>query len=718
MNITRALSAALPDIPARTLAERTPRMDPGIVAREHIEDGEPIVRIYVPSAECMYKFPPQNWALIQLFDGRHNYEEIAQLYSQQSGGQCSTQEVREFADELDAIDFWYKTPQEKNVALMQKSADERRHLQKKKSRYGDLALILFPAVNPDKFLTWLYGHTRFFYTPWFTLLTLCLFGFSAGITISHWSEIGRDTLEFYNFSDKTWLDVVGFYLLALVVLVVHEFGHGHASKHYGGRVQFMGFALIYLAPAFYTDITEGEVKATRYERMVISLAGVWIELVLYSIIAPIWSGTPPYTVLHDACYTVMLITGISAVLLNWNPLIKLDGYYILTELLGIVDLKEDSTAFVSGWVKHNIWRLPVEVPYVPKRRRLGYAVYALLSGLYSYTVLYVVATFVGNVFRNFNPEWSFVPEIATAGVIFWGRIRTLGNFMKFVYLDKKDRIASWFTPQRSIAIAAIALVVALLPLRRESSTGYFVLEAVNQAVIRSTVPGVVTGVYAAEGQWIPAGTTVVRLRNALLDSRVARAQAEYSVGQSRVVLANLQNSADFGAANTEHIKLGQQTQQLTLETAQLELRSPIAGLVLTPRLTDQVGTYLPAGTEVAEVADLTTMHARVYVSEHDLSKFHIGSEVRLLANGSFKIADASVAGIEPASSEIPPGLIDLSPYKGLRPPTFYVVSVTLSNPGGLLKPGMVGTAKVYGRQRSLGGFVWREIRDFYDRRAW
>jgi putative peptide zinc metalloprotease protein len=718
MNITRALSAALPDIPARKLAERTPRMDPDIVAREHMEDGEPMVRIYVPSVECMYKFPPQNWALIQLFDGRHNYEEIAELYSQQSGSRYSTEEVREFAGELDAIDFWYKTPQEKNVALMQKSADERRHLQKKKSRYGDLSLILFPAVNPDKFLTWLYGYTRFFYTPWFTLVTLCIFGIGAGITISHWSEIGRDTLEFYNFSDKTWLDVLGFYLLALVVLVLHEFGHGHASKHYGGRVQFMGFALIYLAPAFYTDITEGEVKATRYERMVISLAGVWIELMAYCIVTMIWLGTPPYTVLHDACYWVMLITGISAVLLNWNPLIKLDGYYILTEILGIVDLKEDSTAFVSGWVKHNIWRLPVEVPYVPKRRRLGYAVYALLSGLYSYTVLYVVASFVGNVFRNFNPEWSFVPEIGTAVVIFWGRIRTLGNFMKFVYLDKKDRIASWFTPQRSIAIAAIVLVVALLPLRRESSTGYFILEAMNRAVLRSTVSGVVTDVYTGEGQWISAGVAVVRLRNPVLDSRVAHAQAEYSVVHSRAVLANLQNSPDFGAANTERIKLGQQSRQLALETAQLEVRTPIAGLVLTPRLSDQLGAYLPAGTEVAEVADLSTMHARVYVSEHDLSKFHIGSEVRLLANGFFKIADASVTAIEPAASEIPPGLIDLSRYKGLRPPNFYVVDVSLSNPSGALKPGMVGTAKVYGQRRSLGGFAWRETRDFFDRRAW
>ncbi len=718
MNITRALSAALPEIPARIVAQRTPRMDPGTVAREHIEDGEPMVRIYVPSVECMYKFPPQNWALIQLFDGRRNYEEISQVYFQQSGHHCSVQELREFAQELDAIDFWYKTPQEKNVALMQKSADERRQLLKKKSRYGDLSLILFPAVNPDKFITWLYGHTRFFYSTWFTVLTLCLFAFSATLTISHWSEIGRDTLEFYNFSDKTWLDVVEYYLLAALVLSLHEMGHGHASKHYGGRVQFMGFALIYLAPAFYTDTTEGEVKATRYQRIVITLAGVWIELLLYSIIILIWLGTAPYTAVHDACYTLMLITGISAVLLNWDPLIKLDGYYIMTELLGIVDLKEDSTAYVSGWVKHYIWRLPVEVPYVPKRRRLGYAVYALLSGAYGYAFLYVVARFVGNVFRNFNPEWSFVPEVATAGLIFSGRIRTLGNFMKFVYLDKKDRIAAWFTPQRSIAIVAIASVVVLFPLRRESSPGYFVLEAKNRAVLRSAVPGVVTGVYAGEGQWIPAGAAVVRLRNPILDSREARAQAVYSVGERRSVLANLRNSPDFGAANAARIELGEQTQQLRREAAQLELRSPIAGVVLTPRLNDQLGTYLPEGTEVAEVADLSTMRARIYVSEHDLSRFHIGSEVRILANGSFRTIDASVAAIEPASSEIPAGLIDLSRYKGLRPPSFYVVDVTLSNPSGVLKPGMVGAAKIYGQKRSLGGFAWKEIRDFLGRRAW
>ena len=718
MNITEALNAALPDIPARMIAQHYPRIAPDIVAQEHVEDGQPVVRVYVPSVESMFKFPPQNWALMQLFDGRRSYQEIAELFSRQTGTEYSMEEVRDFAAELDAMEFWYKTPQEKNIVLMQKSAEERRKLLKSKSAYGDMSLILFPAVNPDKFLNWLYRYTYFFYSRWFTVLTLCAFAFSAGITITHWSEIGRDTLEFYNFADKSWGDVVQFYLLAVLVLSIHELGHGHACKHYGGRVPAMGFALIYLAPAFYTDTTEGDVKGSRYQRLVISLAGVWVELIVYCLVTPIWWGTPPDTAVHDAAYILMLITGISAALVNWNPLIKLDGYHMLSEILGIVDLKENSTAFVSGWVKRHVWGLPVEVPYVPKRRRLGYAVYALLSGLYSYTVMYVVARFVGNVFRNFNPEWSFIPELATAGLIFRSRIRTLWNFMKFVYLDKKDRFFAWFTARRSIVVAAIFIVLAFLPLRKESSTGYFTLEPVHHAMISTIVPGTVTDVYASEGQWIAAGAPLVRLRNLELDSRVARTQANYSVALRRAASATLRYSADVGPAREERAQLAQQSGLLVSEAAHLQINSPISGMILTPRLGDRLGAYVPAGTELVEIADLSSMRARIYMSEHDISKFQVGSKARLFVDGVFRKWDGQVSSIEPVSSDIPSGLVEASLYKGLPPPKFYAVDLTLLSPEGKLKPGMVGTARVYGKRRSLAGFGWQEVRNFLGRRMW
>jgi putative peptide zinc metalloprotease protein len=717
MNITEALNVALPEIPARTVVQRYPRLDPGATFKEHVDDGERVMRVYLPSEQSMYRFPLANWALIQLFDGKRSYEEIAAVHLEQSGVEYSAEEIREYASELEAGKFWYRTPQEKNILQLQKGSEERQKRVKVKSRYGDISLIVFPAFNPDKFLTWLYARTRYFYTAWFTALTLAFFAFMAVITVSHWGEIGRDTLEFYNFSHKTWGDGVLFYLLAVVVLCCHEMGHAHACKHYGGRVPAMGFALIYLTPAFYTDTTEGLVQATRYQRLVISLAGVWAELMICAIATPIWWGTAPDTALHAAAYDVVLITGISSVLLNWNPLMKLDGYHMLCEIIGIADLKEASTVYVSSWVKRHIWRLPVEVPYVPRRRRLGFVVFALLSGAYSYSVLYLVAGFVGNVFRNFNPEWSFIPELLTAGLIFRSRIRTLESFMKFVYLDKKDRVRAWFTPSRTAAVATVALVAFCLPVWHESVIGRFLLEPAHRAVVRAVTPGIVTAVYANEGNAVDAGVPLLQLRNVPLQSRLALSKANYQMATERANSAVL-HFGDFGAVLRQRDLLAVQNRALTAQAAKLDLASPISGTVVTPRMEDQVGSYVTEGAELAEVADLRAMRARIYISEYEMSKFQVGSKARIEIVGAIRKWSAEATGISMASSEIDPDLADRAQYKGLNPPHFYMVDLHIENADGQLKPGMTGLARLYGHRISAAGYLWMQVSDFFGRKLW
>src|SRR5713226_1679954 len=310
MNLTQALNAALPEIPARIISRRCPRKPPDAVAQEHVEFGQPVVRVLVPSQEAIFRFPPQNWTLIQLFDGIRSYEEIADIYSAQRGAAYGVDDVREFAASLDALDFWYKTPQEKNILYMQQTAEGRKKLLKsRKNRYGDLSQILFPAVNPDPFLTWLHRYTSFIYTWWFTLFTLGLFAVMAAITLTHWSEIGRDSLQFFNFTKKSWADVGVFYILAVVTMCWHEIGHGHACKHFGARVPSMGFFLI------------------------------------CAVATIVWWGTPPDTTVHSVAYMLVLITGIASVMINWNPLIKLDGYYMLCELMELPELKESATLY-------------------------------------------------------------------------------------------------------------------------------------------------------------------------------------------------------------------------------------------------------------------------------------------------------------------------------------------------------------------------------------
>jgi putative peptide zinc metalloprotease protein len=718
MNLTRVLDVALPELPARAILERAPRLPPDIVFKEHIEDGKPVIRALVPGQDAVYRFQKPNWELAQLFDGNRSYEEIARLYSAQHSSEYSTEEVREFAAALEADEFWHKTPQEKNALLMQKDAQKRRKaLRAKKSKWGDLAEITFPAVNPDRFLTWFHNRTSFVYTWWFTLLSFVLFGIMTAITIEYWGDIGRDTLHFFNFTQKTWTDLAVFYAVALVAGCWHEIGHGHACKHYGGRVPAMGFLLIYLTPAFYTDTTEGDIMASRYQRMVIALAGVWAELYICAVATIVWWLSPPDTTLHSVAYTMMLVSGIACVLINFNPLMKLDGYYIMTESLGLADLKENSTAYVSGWVKHHIWKLPVDVPYVPRRRRLGYAAYALLSGVYSYTVLYIIAAFVGNVFRNFDPDWAFVPELATAALIFRSRIRTLVNFMKFVYLDKKDRIWAWFRSRHPWAIGSAAALVLLLPLWHESVKGQFVFEPVQTAVIRNVVAGSVTHVYADEGMQVRAGEPLVQLSNLPLQSQLGDVEADYQVASMQANLAAL-HYADFGTADQERDRLAKQALDLQAETANLDVPSPISGLVLTPRVRDRLGSFVPSGTALVEVADLSQMRARIFVSEHEVYKIAIGARARLGIDGLWSKFDAPVLSLAPKSSEIDPALAQAIEYKGLATPNFYVATAVVANSEGRFKPGMVGTARIYGARRSLAGLVWREGWRFFARKLW
>jgi putative peptide zinc metalloprotease protein len=693
-------------------------MPSDLVFKEHIEDGHPIVRVVIAKQESMYRFPPANWALIQLFDGRRSYQEIAEIYSGQTGNQYSADEIHDFADTLESLGFWYKTHQEQNIQLMQKTADERRKLLKsRKSKFGDLSEIAFPAVNPDKFVTWLYNHTSFVYTWWFTLITLIAFAITAAISIVHWGEIGRDTLELFNFTDKSWGDFLVFYIVAVIALCWHELGHAHACKHFGGRVPAMGFLLIYLTPAFFTDTTEGFVKGSRSQRFTIAMAGAWSELYICAVATPIWWGTPPGSSVHNAAYLLMLMSGIAGIFLNWNPLMKLDGYYMLSELLGIADLKENSTAYASAWVKRYIWRLPTEVPYVPKRRRLGFATYALLSGAYSYTVLYVLARFVGNVFRNFNPEWSFIPEIATAGLIFRSRIRALVNFMKFVYLDKKDRIRAWFGSWQGLVVAAGVAVCLLLPLWRESADARFFLEPAHTAVVRNFVPGTITDIFAHEGMTVASGAPLVRLQSLPLQSRITGGETELALASMRANQAAI-HYAGLGPALEERQQLARQSHELRSEANSLELASPIAGMVLTPRVGDRLGTYVKAGTELVEVADLHEMRARVYTSDHDMYKIRVGASARINVEGFPKLWVAQVVSITPVSSQIDPKIAESAKYKGLNPLNFYVVDLMIANPEEALKPGMVGTARVYGRRRSLLGHLGREMVRFLGRKIW
>jgi putative peptide zinc metalloprotease protein len=716
MNLTEALNVALPEIPAQT-KEFHPRLHPRLVGREQIEDGQPIVVAIIEGKSWLYSFSPVEWKLVQLFDGKRSYEEIAETFLEQEGLEYSPDDIREFAATLDASGFWYKTPQEENIALTQKLAEHRGGHAKKTSRFGDISHIQFSAWDPDKFFDKIHPKLTFFYSRWFTALTLAAFAFMFYVFIDRWSEIANDTIQFYDFTRKGAYDIAEFWVLVCILLFFHETAHGLSCKHYGGHVHRMGFHLVYLTPAFFTDVIEAWVYATRQQRLVIIVSGVWTEMMFSAAATPIWWGTPKGSWAHEFAYKIILITGLGVIFFNWNPLIKLDGYYLLTEGLGIPNLKEDSTVYVAAWVKRNIWRLPVDVPYVAKRRRLGYVVYALVSGIYSYSLLFLAARFVGNIARNYSPDWAFVPAVGVGYLIFRSRIKTLVRFMNTVYLDKKERLQAWLTPRNKLIAGTVLVVFLVAPIWRETVEGRFLLEPGNRAVLRAAVAGTVVEVSAPEGEHVAAGATLLRLRNLPLESEAAQGRADYRAAVARATEAQLRYT-DFGTADRERRQLEERSRLLQDQVSMLTITTPIAGQVMTPRVSDRLGSRVEVGMELVEVADLATLRARIYLPEFSVRKTQTGAQARLLPDSVASAIPGKVLAIAPASSEIAAGLVQQTQYRGVRPPTFYAVTIEVPNPGGELRSGTAGTALVTVAYRSIAGLVGEAAWDFVRRKVW
>ena len=713
MNLTEALHVALPDLPPRSARKRCPRLHPHVLARTQMENDEPVIYAIVSGANQLYRFTPQQWELLQLFNGERSYEEVSNTYRARSGVYFSPESIQEYVSELEEI--WYTAPQEPNVMAAQKGAEERHKRATKK--LADITTITVGHWDPDTYLTRLHEKASFFYDGWFILLTLAFFAFMAWIFIDRWSEIGTDTWKYYNFTQKGLGDIAEFWLLFCFLGFFHESAHGLTCKHFGGAVHKMGFLLYYLEPCFFVDVTEVYIYAGKWARIATSIAGIWVELMFCAAASIIWWGTPAGTPMHDLAYKIILITGVGVAIINLNPLIKLDGYYILCELVGIIGLKEDSTAFVSSWIKKHIFRLPVEVEFVPRRRRWLFSVYAIVSGIYSYTLLYVVVTFSYNVFRKYSPEWAFVPAGILALLIFKSRIRTLVRFMKTLYLDKKERARQWLLTPRAAFVGVLAALFLFTPIWPETRTGRFNLEPMRKAAVHAAVPGEVVSVFPTEAQFVTAGAPLVRLRNLDLEGRAALVNSELQLASLRAAEARL-HYADYSRAEQQRESLRRQSVELASQLSALQPTSPISGVVLTPRLPDLAGSYVEAGALLLEVADVSVMRARIYLPEFDLRDVRAGDRVSLKMDSSFERLQSRVLEVAPSASGMEPGLAPVEGYKGLTGMDFYGVTALVPNADGQLRAGTSGTAKILIAHRALAGLAGKQIRDFVDRKIW
>jgi len=700
MNLSEALDAALPEMPKTRLSRsRPPLLDPDLIVREDVLDGgEASFGVLQRDKGQFFRLTPAQWKLATLFDGVRSYEEIAARFTEQTGLAYGTEEVRGFAENMEEVEFWYKTAQEKNLALSQKLTNQRSRAADRKSKIN-LAHITFSAWDPDRYLGWLNDAIgRYVYSPWCVLAVVLLFAFEAWVFISKWSMIGPDIPLYYNFTHKGFQDIVEFYVLFLILGFIHESAHGLTCKHFGGQVHSMGLLFMYLMPAFYCDVTEVWVSASRIQRLATTIAGIWIEMVVCGVGMIVWLNTLNGQWIHDFAYQVILITGLAVIVVNLNPLIKLDGYYFLTEAIRIPDLKEDSTAFLTGWFQSRILRIQADMPVVPRRRVLVYIFYALASGAYSYMLLYFVIRFCYNMSYKLLAEAAIIPAGWLAFVMFRSRLRSLGGVLRRIWIEHFGA-GRGFRPIHVLVALGLAALI-FLPIWRDRENAWYVIEPPHSDTLHAVVPGQVNAVLVGEGDQVRAGQPLIRMSSPVAASMRSSAAAYTGDARYQAVSAELRGDS-IGAARAQQdasVRFSGLAHEAQLSQV---ITAPVDGTVLTQNPTALLGREVASGQPLLDLADEGPRVVRVYIPVSALNRIHSGAEVALALPDRFSIIRLPLVPLGGEAVGLPQGLIASQEYKGVKLPVFYSARMTL--PASAFHPmlGVSGQAKIFGERRSF-----------------
>ena len=375
-------------------------------------------------------------------------------------------------------------------------------------RPARLLQALLPLVEP------LYSR-RFF---WLMMMTGLLGLF---LVSRQWDAFGSTFLYFFT---PVGLAV---YLLALVLLkLVHELGHALTAVRYGCRVPTMGVALLVLYPVLYTDTTDAYRLTSRRARLHIGAAGMLAETYLGLLCLLLW-GLLPEGVLRSTVFVIATVNVSLTFLVNLNPFMRFDGYYLLSDWLGIPNLQERSFQLGRWRLREWLFGLGDKPPEVFKPRlRRALVLYAWATWLYRLVLLTLIALLVYNLFFKLLGILLFAAEIAIFIALPVAReLRVWWNMRQRIFARKRTRL--------SLVLAVGFLLMLLVPW--DSSLRLpAILRAESSHLVIAPAAGRVESVHMQPGQWVSEGEVLLRLHSPYLDNQVARLNSQLAAVELRL----------------------------------------------------------------------------------------------------------------------------------------------------------------------------------------
>jgi putative peptide zinc metalloprotease protein len=491
------------------------------------QQGTPEGPIFVfkdPRTDRFYRFRAAEHFIARQLDGRTSLDTVGCRAEAQLGTLFPPESLSAFVNQLHRL------------GLLE-TAESQKATPRKNRMRGDLFALRWRVYDPDRLLSWLVHKVWFCFTPTFLVCSAGLMVLAVGLTLANGQEIARDLKSLYRVEN-----LLSIWLTMFVVTTLHEFAHGLTCKRFGGEVHELGFLLLYFQPAFYCNVSDAWLFSEKSKRLWVSAAGAYFECTLWALCAMLWRITVAGTWVHTAALVIMTTSGIRS-FFNMLPLIKLDGYYFLTDLLDVPNLRARAFRYLRAWIACAVfpsskWAIQ-ELQGPTPRERTIYLIYGLLAGTFSAWLLGSFAWWVEATLVQHYQGLGFVLFVTLIiGVFRHPLTRAYRSALAWLK-TAPTAIAATKVPRRPVKIILFVagtltlLVVGRLPL---TISGEFRVLPIENADVRAEVPGILEEVFVNEGDVVQTGTVIARLADRDYRAELREVYAQLDEKQARLRL--------------------------------------------------------------------------------------------------------------------------------------------------------------------------------------
>lgn len=574
----------------------TPRLRPHVqITRQHYR-GRRWHVAHDPASNQFYRLNPIAHEMVSLLDGTRTVESVWNDALSRHADNAPTQgEVIELLGQLYNSNLLAVDATPEVDQLLRRGRERTR--KKVQGQLIGLMYLKMRLFNPDRYLAWIEPILRPLLNRWGFLAWAAFLIASIVLLIPH-ADALRAGVE-SSIAPANWGWLIAMFVLAKAV---HETGHGVICKRFKGQVPEFGFMLLVLIPSPYVDASSCWAFPSKWRRMAVGAGGMIFELFLAAIASFVWRGTGEGQLVHQLAYNVMFTAGISTILFNANPLMRFDGYYILSDLLEVPNLMQRSMNMVKYLFQKHVYRLrqarpPSTVP-AESAILLAYGVLALA---------YRVFLFISITLYLMGKLFALGLILATWTAAAWFLI-PIGKFIHWhaagpALSDRRGRALA-----TSLAMGlALLLAIGAIPFP-DHRRAHGIVESASRSGLFAGAEGFVARVHIAPGDWVEPGQPIITCESPDLVADLEKSRAELAGFEAleRGFTARSPAAAEVArgriAAQRQRIALLEERERL------LTIRAPHAGTIIAAPLESLIGSYLRRGDPIGEVVDTRDVH--------------------------------------------------------------------------------------------------------------